>query len=68
MPFIALSDRLSLKKAGKLRTIPERIFDTIFTEPIGELVIRELPLKLIIIDEEKAEVSQWIPPYKTGKL
>jgi XisH protein len=48
--------------------IPERIFDTIFTEPVGELVIRELPLKLIIIDEEKAEVSQWIPPYETGKL
>jgi hypothetical protein len=48
--------------------IPERIFDTIFTEPVGELVIRELPLKLIIINEEKTEVSQWIPPYETEKL
>lgn len=48
--------------------IPGRIFDTIFSEPIGELVIRELPLKLIIVDEEKVEISQWIPQHALEKL
>jgi len=36
-------------------------FDDIFSEPIGELVIDQLPLKLVVIDIEKVEVEQWIP-------
>jgi hypothetical protein len=42
--------------------IADSIYDQIFSEPIGELVIRELPLKLIIVDVEAEEVKQWIPP------
>jgi hypothetical protein len=40
----------------------------IFSEPIGELVIRDLPLNLLIVDVELAEVSQWIPPRQIGRL
>jgi len=42
--------------------IADSTYDEIFSEPIGELVIRELPLKLLIVDVEAVEVKQWIPP------
>lgn len=38
------------------------IYNEIFSEPIGELVINDLPLKLIIVDINQAEIKQWIPP------
>ncbi|MBD1929409.1 XisH family protein [Trichocoleus sp. FACHB-90] len=43
-------------------------FDGIFSEPIGELVRRELPMKLLIVDVVAQEVKQWIPPLKNGTL
>lgn len=42
--------------------IADTTYDEIFSEPIGELVIRELPLKLLIVDVEAVEVKQWLPP------
>ncbi|MBE9139368.1 hypothetical protein IQ254_19570 [Nodosilinea sp. LEGE 07088] len=42
--------------------IDENTFTDIFNEPIGELVIRDLPLNLLIVDVELSEVTQWIPP------
>jgi XisH protein len=42
--------------------ITTKTFATIFTEPIGQLVIRDLPLKLLVIDTNTTEVTQWIPP------
>ncbi len=41
--------------------IPDTIYYDLFSEPIGELVIAEIPLKLVIIDLKKTEVKQWIP-------
>nr|WP_241829349.1 XisH family protein [Desertifilum tharense] len=43
-------------------------FDGIFSEPIGELVMRELPMKLLIVDVEAVEVKRWIPPYESETL
>lgn len=43
-------------------------FDEIFSEPIGELVIHELPLRLIIVETTTAEVKQWIPSQETENL
>jgi XisH protein len=40
--------------------ITEKIYDEIFQEPIGKLVLRELPLNLLIIDIEQCEIKQWI--------
>jgi hypothetical protein len=42
--------------------ITDTTFDTIFSEPIGKLVIRDLPLKLLVINSETIEVKQWSPP------
>lgn len=48
--------------------IADTTFDGLFSEPIGDLVIRELPLKLLIVDVEAVEVKRWIPPRETGTL
>ncbi len=41
--------------------VTDIIYDEIFSEPIGELVIHDLPLRLIVIDPEPPEVREWIP-------
>lgn len=41
--------------------ITDFTYNDIFNEPIGELVIQDLPLNLIIVDVVKTEVSLWIP-------
>ncbi len=41
--------------------ITDITYEEIFSEPIGQLVISDLPMKLLIVDTEKAEVKQWIP-------
>lgn len=64
--------RLLLKQVDPDRelylAVADTTFDEIFSEPIGELVIRELPLKLLIVDVEALEVKRWIPPWETGRL
>lgn len=47
--------------------VTDIVFDEIFSEPIGELVIDELPLQLIVVNIEKSEVRQWIPPRPSAK-
>lgn len=37
------------------------IFDEVFSEPLGELVLNDLPLQLLVIDADVMEVKQWIP-------
>ena len=41
--------------------ITDTMYSNIFNEPIGELVITEMPLQLIIINLKTVEVIQWIP-------
>jgi hypothetical protein len=40
--------------------ITTKMNEEIFSEPIGQLVIQELNLKLIIIDTNKEEIIRWI--------
>lgn len=41
--------------------IPRRVHDGIFTDPLGQLIIRRQHLQLIVFDEAKARIAQWIP-------
>lgn len=43
-------------------------YDQILSEPIGELVINELPLNLLVINLETVEVHAWIPPLSNQPL
>ena len=48
--------------------IPDKAYIELFTEPIGEVVINDLPLQLLVIDVENAEVKRWIPNRPIEKL
>jgi len=41
--------------------ISEKVYNEIFSEPIGQAVITDLSLKLIVVDLDKLEIVQWIP-------
>lgn len=41
--------------------VTDVVYDEIFSEPIGELVITDLPLYLIVVDETRKVVQKWIP-------
>jgi hypothetical protein len=64
--------RLLLEQVDPERELYLAVADTtfhgIFSEPIGELVMRELPMKLLIVDVEAVEVKRWIPPRQSGTL
>lgn len=40
--------------------ISDIVYDEVFSEPIGELVINQLPMDLIVIDVKAKEVKKWI--------
>jgi XisH protein len=40
--------------------ITDTLYEDFFSEPIGELVIDELPLKMIIVNLQRVEVTKWI--------
>jgi hypothetical protein len=48
--------------------VTDKTFEGIFSEPIGELVMRELPMKLLIVDVKAVEVKRWIPPRESETL
>lgn len=41
--------------------VTDVMYDDIFREPIGEVVIHDLPLQLLVVNREKQEVQRWIP-------
>jgi XisH protein len=57
--------RLLLNKTAPEREIylavSTETYNNIFSEPIGQVVISDLPLKLLSVDLEKEEIKQWIP-------
>ena len=57
--------QLLLKEIDKKReiylAIPSYAYSEIFSEPLGKLVIDNLPLKLIVVDLKTREVTEWIP-------
>jgi hypothetical protein len=63
--------RLLLNKVDPEREIylavTDVMYDEIFNEPIGEVVIHDLPLQLVVVNLETKEVQQWIPPRNIEK-
>lgn len=64
--------RLLLNRLDPERTVylavPNRAYRELFAEPIGEVVINDLPMRLLVVDIENAEVEKWIPTRPTNKL
>lgn len=41
--------------------VPKRSYESIFTEKLGQLIIKSLQIKLLVFDEEQMRIVQWIP-------
>jgi len=41
--------------------VPQRVYETIFTEKLGQLLLKRLQLLLIIFEEKQERIIQWIP-------
>lgn len=41
--------------------ITQDIFDDIFQQPIGEVLLKNRRLNLLIFDEKQEVINQWIP-------
>jgi hypothetical protein len=48
--------------------ITDVVFDEVFQEPIGKLVLDNLPLRLLVVSLENAEVLEWIPETSIERL
>src|SRR5262249_11791485 len=45
--------------------IPQAVLQTVFTEPIGQILLQQQIVQLIGFDPAKQEVIQWIPAIST---
>jgi hypothetical protein len=41
--------------------IRQEVFDDLFTEPIGQILLKKERLKLIVFDPDRGVILQWIP-------
>jgi hypothetical protein len=41
--------------------VPRRAYESIFSEKLGQLIIKSLQIKLLVFNEEQARIVQWIP-------
>lgn len=40
--------------------VPQRAYENIFTEKLGQLILKRLQIKLLVFDEEQRSLTQWI--------
>jgi len=48
--------------------VPDRVFNTILSEPFGRLVLARLRLQILVFDAANSKVIQWISEDDTEKL
>lgn len=41
--------------------VPQRSYESIFTEKLGQLILKSLKIKLLVFDDEQRRIIQWIP-------
>jgi hypothetical protein len=41
--------------------VPKRSYESIFTEKLGQLILKSLKIKLLVFDEQERRIIQWIP-------
>jgi hypothetical protein len=47
--------------------VPQRAYEGIFIEPLGQLIVKSQQLLLLVYNEEKEELVEWIPLPTTNK-
>jgi XisH protein len=46
---------------------PLRVYETLLTEKLGQLVVSRLGIRLLIFDHQQQRIPQWIEPSNTGR-
>ena len=41
--------------------VPQRSYESIFTEKLGQLILKSLKIKLLVFDDQERRIIQWIP-------
>ncbi len=41
--------------------VPKRSYESIFTEKLGQLILKSLKIKLLVFDDRERRIIQWIP-------
>lgn len=41
--------------------VPQRSYESIFTEKLGQLILKSLKIKLLVFNDEQRRIIQWIP-------
>jgi hypothetical protein len=41
--------------------ISQRVYEGIFTEPLGQLILNRIQINLLVFDEQLARIVKWIP-------
>ncbi len=61
--FVLYREVLARSDAGRrlYMAVPLTIHETLFQEPIGQLMISTQSLRLLVFDQTRGRVAQWIP-------
>jgi XisH protein len=61
--YILYQDVLEEAEPDRLMylAVPWKVFEDLFEEPIGKLLLRRQRLRLIVFDPNKGFITQWIP-------
>lgn len=41
--------------------IPQRVYESVFAEKLGQLILNRIQIKLIVFDEKQERIIEWIP-------
>ena len=47
--------------------VSSKTYEEFFQEPIGKIIISDLPVRLVVVDLDREEVTLWIPNKPTEK-
>jgi hypothetical protein len=45
---------------GLFLAVPRRVHETLFSEQFGQLIVTKLQLRLLVFDEKREAIVQWI--------
>jgi hypothetical protein len=45
--------------------VSESTFESVFRSELGELLLVDQTIQLLVFDEEREVVTQWLPPWTT---
>jgi hypothetical protein len=45
--------------------VTDAVYRKVFRRPLGQLIVQRLPLRLLVVNQSRMEVEQWVPSIDT---